>query len=153
MFTDTPSMLAMLITLDGRSCVAFARRAACSAWVRKNGVFTFRSITLSQPLSGKVSNDSPQAAPALLTSMSSVVSCSRYCAAMARAPSAPEQSPTNAMQVPKAESRSAVAWHAAALRAVTYTFAAPARRNPSAIISPMPRDPPVTNATRPSSEK
>ena len=44
---------------------------AGAAWVRKNGDFRLRSTTLSQPFSGKVSNDSPQAAPALLTRMSS----------------------------------------------------------------------------------
>jgi len=69
-----PSIEAMLITLAGRSCVAEARRAGASAWVRKNGDLRFRSTTLSQPASGKLSNSASQAAPALLTRMSRLVS-------------------------------------------------------------------------------
>ena len=60
-----------MITLAGLSCEAPAASLARSAWVRKNGDFRFRSSTLSQPLSGKSSNSAPQAAPALLTRMSS----------------------------------------------------------------------------------
>ncbi len=72
-FTEMPSIDAMLMTLAGCVCAA-ARSGAISAWVRKNGDFRFRSTTLSQPFSGKVSKVSPQAAPALLTRMSSVAS-------------------------------------------------------------------------------
>ena len=64
-----------MITLDGCSKVAAAFRAPWSAWVRKKGDLTFRSITLSQPLSGNSSKGAPQAAPALLTRMSSLLSC------------------------------------------------------------------------------
>ena len=55
-----PSIEAMLITLAGCSALAAARSGACSALVRKNGVLTLRSITLSQPLSG---NSSKSRAP------------------------------------------------------------------------------------------
>ena len=66
-----PSIEAMLITLDGFSAVAAARKDAASALVRKNGVLRLRFITLSQPLSGNSSKSAPQAAPALLTRISS----------------------------------------------------------------------------------
>ena len=46
-------------------------------------------------------------------------------------------------------SRRAVSSHTAALRELMYTFA-PLATNPAAIISPMPREPPVTSATLPS---
>ena len=41
------------MTLAGRSCEAAARSGLASALVRKNSDLTLRSITLSQPLSGK----------------------------------------------------------------------------------------------------
>src|SRR5215218_5803484 len=66
-----PSTEAMLMTLAGRSCEAAARSGFASALVRKNSDLTLRSITLSQPLSGNSSKSAPQAAPALLTRMSS----------------------------------------------------------------------------------
>src|SRR4051812_803127 len=50
-----PSIEAMLITLAGRSALAALRSGPASACVRKNGVFRFRSTTLSQPFSGKLS--------------------------------------------------------------------------------------------------
>ena len=52
------------------------RGMGVSACVKKNGVFMFRSTTLSQPASGNSSKGAPQAAPALLTRMSSAGSCS-----------------------------------------------------------------------------
>ena len=66
-----PSIEAMLITLAGRAAVAAAFSAPCSAWVRKNGDLRLRSMTLSQPDSGKLSKGAPQATPALFTRMSS----------------------------------------------------------------------------------
>jgi len=59
------------MTLAGFSADAAARSEAASDLVRKNGAFRLRFITLSQPLSGNSSNSAPQAAPALLTRMSS----------------------------------------------------------------------------------
>ena len=67
-------MEAMWITL-ARWSVAAARSIGASACVRKKGAFRLRSTTLSQPLSGNSSKGAPQAAPALLTRMSSVDSC------------------------------------------------------------------------------
>jgi hypothetical protein len=55
-------------------------------------------------------------------------------------------------QWPKAESSLAVWSQAAALRAEMYTRA-PWARKPSAIMRPMPREPPVIKAVRPFSEK
>ena len=55
------------------------------------------------------------------------------------------------MHVPDADSSFAAASHASAFRADTYTFAPPST-NPRAIISPMPRDPPVTTTTLPLTE-
>ena len=72
-----PSIEAMLITFAGRSWLPAAFSAPCSAWVRKKGDLRFRSITLSQPLSGNSSKSAPQAAPALLTRMSSFGSRAR----------------------------------------------------------------------------
>ena len=112
-----PSIDAMLITLAGRSRAA-AFSAPCSAWVRKNGVFMFRSTTLSQPISGKVSKSSPQAAPALFTRMCSAGSCRVSSAASRRAPSTLETSIGSEMQGPMRDSSSAAASQAAALRAL-----------------------------------
>ena len=80
------SIEVMLITLAGRSRLAAAFSAGWSAWVRKKGDLTLRSITLSQPFSGNTSNGSPQAAPALLTRMSSASVCSASWAASALQP-------------------------------------------------------------------
>jgi hypothetical protein len=120
--------------------------------VRKNGDLRFRSITLSQPFSGNSSNFSSHAAPALLTRMSSWGSRSRKACASSRQPSTVDMSWGSEMHVPpSAPSSAAVASHAVALRDEMYTLA-PELMNPAAIILPMPREPPVTSATRPSSE-
>ena len=107
----------MLITLAGRASAA-RFRAGCNACVRKNGAFMFRSTTLSQPLSGKVSKDSPQAAPALLTRMSRCGSRASMAAASARAPATLETSAGSEMQGPICASSAAAASQAAALRAL-----------------------------------
>src|SRR5205814_2563173 len=105
----------MLITLAGLALLAL-RSCSCRAWVRKNGDLTFRSITLSQPFSGKVSKDSPQAAPALFTRMSSEPSLAAYAAARPLAPSTVETSAGSAKQGPSADSSRTVSSQAAALR-------------------------------------
>src|SRR5271157_4656860 len=64
-------MAATLITLAGFSLLAAFRKDSASACVRKNGDLTLRSMTLSQPFSGKASNSASQAVPALLTRISS----------------------------------------------------------------------------------
>src|SRR6185295_810741 len=112
-----PSIDAMLMTLAGRSGFAAARSGAASAWVRKNGDLTLRSITLSQPFSGKSSNPASHAAPALLTRMSSDDSRAAYAAASERAPSRLDTSIGSAMQVPPSfDSSAAVSAQASALR-------------------------------------
>src|ERR1700686_4988476 len=107
----------MLITLEGFAAVAAARSGAANALVRKNGVLRLRFTTLSQPLSGKSSKVAPQAAPALLTRMSSLGSSSARRAARARQPSTVETSCGSDRQgAPSPESAAAAASQAWALR-------------------------------------
>src|SRR5215470_7248010 len=115
-----PSIEAMLITLAGRSAEAAARSGLASALVRKNSDLTLRSITLSQPLSGNSSKSAPQAAPALLTRMSSFGSSLMISEANLLQPSTVEMSIGSAMHSPpySAVSSLAVASHGPALRAV-----------------------------------
>ena len=106
-----------MITLAGVSSLAAARRGSRSAWVRKKGDFKLRSTTLSQPLSGKASSSAPQAAPALLTRMSSRPSLARKASARARQPSTVETScGSDRQRPPFADSSRAVASHTSALR-------------------------------------
>ena len=95
-----PSIEAMLITFAGRSALAAARSGLCSALVRKNSDLTFRFITLSQPLSGNSSNSAPQAAPALLTRMSSFGSRLMISAASCSQPALVDISIGSAMHSP-----------------------------------------------------
>ena len=88
------------MTLAGRSCEAAARSGFASALVRKNSDLTLRSMTLSQPLSGNSSNSAPQAAPALLTRMSSFGSSLMISAASLSQPSTVEMSIGSAMHSP-----------------------------------------------------
>src|SRR6266853_4863800 len=115
-----PSIEAMLMTLAGFSADAAARNGAASALVKKNGVLTLRFITLSQPLSGNSSNSAPQAAPALLTRMSSFGSSRMISAASLSQPSTVEMSIGSAMHSPpySAVNSLAVASQGPALRAV-----------------------------------
>src|SRR6185436_8481783 len=114
--TAMPSMDAMWITLAGRAGDAAAFSGSCSARVRKNGDFRFKSTTLSQPCSGKSSNGAPHAAPALLTRMSSWGSRALSAAARPSAPATLETSAGSEVHDPSADS-SAAAWsHASALR-------------------------------------
>ena len=108
------------MTLAGRSCAAAARSGFASALVRKNSDLTLRSITLSQPLSGNSSNSAPQAAPALLTRMSSFGSSLMISAASLSQPATVEMSIGSAMHSPSyaAVSSFAVASQGPALRAV-----------------------------------
>lgn len=100
------------MTLAGRSGPAPALRAGSSACVRKKGVFTLRSKTLSQPLSGKSSKWAPQAAPALLTRMCRAGSFARNASAKARAPSTVEMSAGRAKQFGPISSAAALHWSA-----------------------------------------
>src|SRR5665213_1458696 len=115
-----PSTEATLMTLAGRSADAAARSGFANALVRKNTDLTLRSITLSQPLSGNSSNSAPQAAPALLTRMSSLGSRLMSSLASLSQPSTVEMSIGSAMHSPlySAESSFAVASQGPALRAV-----------------------------------
>ena len=111
-----PSIEAMWITL-ARWSVAAALSSGVSAWVRKKGVFMFRSATLSQPLSGNSAYGAPQAAPALFTRMSRLGSCCWYAATRALMPSSVDTSAGSDTQGPMADSSLAVASQASALRA------------------------------------
>jgi hypothetical protein len=113
--TETPSMEATLMTLAGLSFDA-ALSWSCNACVRKNGDFRFRSITLSQPFSGKVSKLSPQAAPALFTRMSSAGSRAAKAAARPLAPSTVDTSAGSEKHGPSADSSRAAWSQASALR-------------------------------------
>src|SRR5204863_7950895 len=95
-----PSTEAMLMTLAGRSCEAAARSGFASAVGRKNSDLTLRSITLSQPLSGNSSNSAPQAAPALLTGISSFGSSLIISEANFSQPATVEMSSGSGMQSP-----------------------------------------------------
>ena len=64
------------MTLEGSSNEVRFNKSAFIFCVKKNKLFTLRSITLSQPASEKLSYDSPHAAPALLTKKSIPSSCS-----------------------------------------------------------------------------
>src|SRR5271167_3524276 len=107
--------------------------------------------TFSKPSGGKSSIGAAQVAPALLTRMSRRGDHSRTSAASARAPSALDTSAAIAWTSPKADSCSAVACSGSALREERHTRA-PATSSPRAIISPIPRDPPVTSAVLPARE-
>ena len=145
-----PTHDAMLMTFAGRCCAA-RRSISCSACVRKNGAFRFRSTALSQPASGNSSNAAAQAAPALFTRISSWLSRSASAAARHWAPARVGTSAGSAKHEPVAASSSAVCSQAAALRDEIYTRA-PCARKPAAIMRPIPRELPVTSAVRPARE-
>ena len=90
--------------------------------------------------------------PALLTRMSGSPNASTACSAAARTPARVLRSAlVQAARQPSAVSSSTVAVSSASLRA-TITTLAPARARAVAMAWPMPELPPVTTATRPSSE-
>ena len=64
------------MTLEGSSNEDRFNKRDFIFCVKKNKLFTLRSITLSQPASEKLSYGSPHAAPALLTKKSIPSSCS-----------------------------------------------------------------------------
>ena len=107
-----PTHDAMLMTFAGRCCAA-RRSISCSACVRKNGAFRFRSTALSQPASGNSSNAAAQAAPALFTRISSWLSRSASAAARHWAPARVGTSAGSAKHEPVAASSSAVCSHLA----------------------------------------
>ena len=143
-----PSMEPTFTILEGSSAFPAASRNGRSCWVRKKGPLTLVSMTLSQPFSGKFSNGSPQATPALLISTSSLLSCSLNTSTNPLMPARLDRSAGIEAQVPPNCScnRCAVASQASFLRELIYTLA-PLARNPAAIISPIPREPPVTMTT------
>ena len=148
-------MEAMLITLArwSRSRPSGAHRRS-SAWVRKNGAFRLRSTTLSQPLSGNSSYGAPQAAPALLTRMSSELSC--LAIGVDQGLRAFERGDIGRQRDAVARRRREFlrGWSQGVrlARRDVDPRRALAPEKPSAIMRPMPRDPPVTRAVRPFSE-
>ncbi len=109
---------------------------------------TFVPSTLPHASAGKSSIGAPHVAPALLKSRWTRSWRAAIAAAKAATPSGLETSAGIALHGPCAESSAAVASQVSALREEMIT-SAPARSRPSAIIRPMPRDPPVTTATLP----
>src|SRR5271165_374005 len=135
----------MLMTRAGSFGSAAARSAGSSAIVRSNTPCTFVRRTFSHPLGGNSSSGAPHPAPALLTRMSSSSKRSLVARASSAAPSGVEMSPGIAWQSPICASAAAAALTSSALREETITRA-PACTRPRAIISPIPREPPVTSA-------
>src|SRR5450755_2643030 len=141
-------MLPTLMTRDGSSCVPPASSSGRNALVRKNGAFRLRSTTLSQAAAGNSARGAPQVAPALLTRMFRACSRSPTSLARRRHSASADRSAGIAVTVPYRESSCAASAHASALRELMYTRA-PASSRPRAIMSPIPRVPPVTTAVFP----
>src|SRR5438445_6343188 len=142
----------MLMTRAGSPGPAARSRSGRQARVRWKTPFTFKASTLSHAASGYSASGAPQLAPALLTRTWSAVSRRARASARPRAPASVEQSAGSETHVPCRDSSAATWSHTSALREEMYTFA-PASTKPRAIMSPMPREPPVTRATLPSMEK
>src|SRR5271165_6752028 len=138
----------MLITREGSRADAAARSAGSSATVRLKMPSTFVCRTFSQPFSGNSSSGAPQVAPALLTRMSRVGNRSRVSVASSTAAPGSDTSPGIASHSPSSASSRAAALTSSCLREETITLA-PASTRPRAIISPIPREPPVTRAVLP----
>src|SRR5262249_4448917 len=128
-----------------------ARSIGRHARVKWKMAFTLSASTLSHAASGYSATGAPQLAPALLTRMSSRDSRAATAAASASQPARVTQAPGAQKHVPMADSYAATRSHTSFFRDETYTFA-PASTYPRAIISPMPREPPVTRATLPLTE-
>src|SRR3954452_9907638 len=141
-------MLPTLTTRAGSSSVPASSSSGRKARVRKNGALRFRSSTLSHAEAGNSASGAPHVAPALLTRMCSSSSCSPTSAASARQASSVDRSAWTKRTVPNAESSARACSPSSGLRALRYTRA-PACSSPRAIISPIPRVPPVTTATLP----
>src|ERR1700737_2907107 len=145
-----PSMLPVLITRAGSSGVAAAFNIGTSARVSRNTPLMLTAKMLSKPDSGNSSNGAPHAAPALLNSAWMASSESASDDASVRTPSAVPRFAGIAATGPSGDSASTAAASSGSLRLDRYTLA-PACNRPRAIISPIPRPPPVTTATLPSS--
>src|SRR5579871_1791885 len=141
-------MLPMLMIRAGSSSVPAASSSGRNALVRKNGVFRLRSTTLSQAAAGYSASGAPQVAPALLTRTLTARSRSPTSAASRRHSRSADRSAGMAWTAPYADSSFAASAQASALRELMYTRA-PACSRPRAIMSPMPRLPPVTTAVFP----
>ena len=105
------------MTLDGSSSDAFEAKSGFIFWVKKNKLLTFKSITLSQPVSEKVSNGSAHAAPALLIRKSILSSLSLIWFAKFSTPSSELRSQPRAMHSPLYNSESSSAF---AIRGPTF---------------------------------
>src|ERR1017187_1689720 len=142
----------MLMTRAGASWVPEASSSGTRNLVRWKTPFTLRAKTFSKAVSSKSARGVPQVAPALLTRMSSASTRDAISSARPRHPASVDRSAGTPKQVPLAESSVATSSHALALREEMKTVA-PASTNPSAIILPIPRVPPVTKAVSPAMEK
>src|SRR6516164_9202553 len=141
-------MLPMLMTRAGSSGVPAASSSGKNARVMKNGAFRSRSTTLSQAAAGNSSSGAPQVAPALLTSTFKAGSRWPTSPASRRHSASVDRSAGMATICPYWVSSRSAAAQASALRELMYTRA-PASSSPRAIISPIPRLPPVTTAVFP----
>src|SRR5262245_31224655 len=141
----------MLITRAGSAAVPALRSSGRRSRVRKKIDFRFRSMTLSQPDSGNSSIGAPQFAPALFTRTCSAGSRCASSRASAVTPSSVPRSAGIATHSPSFASSASAALHASTLREQRYVRT-PFSTKPRAIISPMPRVPPVTRATLPFTE-
>src|SRR5271166_7164381 len=105
-----------LTTAEGQSALADATSIGARSRVSEKRPVTLTLITRSQALQGKVSNGSPQFAPALLIRIWRASVRLRASAASAATPASLETVPPNPSQGPIAESSAAAASQASALR-------------------------------------
>lgn len=118
----------------------------------RNGAFRFTAIVVSQTSSPSSVIGGRRLIPAQFTRMSGSPNAAAASSAPARTPSVVLRSAlTQAARQPSAVSSSTVALSSVSRRATT-TTPAPARARAPVIARPMPELPPVTTATRPSSE-
>ncbi len=145
------------MTREG-SLLLFAAAASNNgrrARVSWNGATTFSAITRPQPFSAYSSIGCPQLVPLLFTNTCSRSTCSATAAANLLHPASVERSSGSAMHLPllcSSESRAAAAAHASFFLLLMITVQ-PRRQNASAIMSPMPRAPPVTRTIFPDTSK
>ena len=122
-------------------------------WPSRNGAVRLTAIVASQSSTVSDPSGGRRLIPAQFTRMSGGPNASSAPEA-ARATSArsARSALTHAASAPPARSDAAASSSRSASRA-TSTTRAPARASAAAIPAPIPEDPPVTTATRPSSEK
>ena len=106
------------------------------------------SITLSQPFSGKVSKGAPHAAPALLIKIFNFSSFFSICLTNLSISFISVRSVGIEIHSTNFDSSSAFKLHCSDFLDVIYVLT-PFFTKPSAIIAPIPLDPPVTRATLP----